>query len=95
MTKDLGPIKEPQQPGSFPRVEVGDIVHYKSLGSADGTYAPACRAAIVTEVDDLFDDVVLTVFTPEGFFINQSVSYDENLRPGTFHFRGEACENDE
>lgn len=29
---------------------VGRVVHYLSRGSADGVYAPACRAATIVEV---------------------------------------------
>lgn len=32
------------------RPAVGRVVHYTSRGSADGVFAPLCRAAIVTDV---------------------------------------------
>lgn len=59
-----------------PRPSVGRIVHYVSHGTPvreDGSQAfpPACRAAIVTEVDP--DDparVGLQVFNPTGNFFH-------------------------
>ena len=34
---------------------VGQIVHYVSLGSADGQYPSTCRAATITEVSEIDD----------------------------------------
>ena len=34
------------------RLTIGRIVHYVARGSADGVFAPKCRAAIVSEVAD-------------------------------------------
>lgn len=76
---------------------VGRVVHYVSRGSADGRYAPECRAAIVTEVDTYQDGhgdngehighVGLAVLNPEGFFFNRSVTNDETeKRGGTWHW---------
>lgn len=79
-------------------VAIGRTVHYTSLGSApqDGEqqYAPECRAAIVTRVDDLSAGLVsLAVLNPEGFYFNQQVPFDiEKLAldgsatPGTWHW---------
>jgi len=50
---------------------VGRIVHYVSRGSADGVYPPACRAAIVTEVDEHDPNRVgLCVLNPTGTFFH-------------------------
>jgi hypothetical protein len=77
---------------------VGRIVHYTSLGSApqDGVqkYAPECRAAIITRVDDLPQGLVsLAVLNPEGFFFTQGVAFDTeklalngSATPGTWHW---------
>jgi hypothetical protein len=46
---------------------VGRVVHYLSRGSADGVFAPACRAATVTEVGD-GGHVGLCVQNPDGLF---------------------------
>lgn len=81
-----------------PPVSVGRIVHYTSLGSApqDGLqkYPPKCRAAIVTDVEDVAGGLVsLTVFNPDGDHRPKSVSFDvEGLHlngqstPGTWHW---------
>lgn len=79
-------------------VSVGRTVHYTSLGSApqDGLqkYAPECRAAIVTRVDDLSGGFVsLAVLNPEGMYFSQAVPFDyEGLAlngeptPGSWHW---------
>lgn len=46
---------------------VGRVVHYRSRGSADGIFQPACRAAIVTEVGE-DGHVGLCVQNPDGLF---------------------------
>ncbi|MFD3612402.1 hypothetical protein ACFWXA_30910 [Streptomyces atroolivaceus] len=61
---------------SHPTAAVGRIVHYVSHGTplrSDGSqqFPPACRAAIITEVDQ--DDpgrVGLAVFNPTGQFFH-------------------------
>ena len=55
---------------------VGRIVHYVARGSADGKFPPACRAAIVTEVElgvpkSLGGERVgLAVLNPTGMFFH-------------------------
>jgi hypothetical protein len=49
---------------------VGRIVHYVSRGSADGKFAPECRAAIVTEVAEDGRTVGLCVANPAGLFFH-------------------------
>lgn len=44
---------------------VGRIVHYKTRGSADGTFKPTVFASIITEVCDR-DCVSLVTFGPNG-----------------------------
>lgn len=55
-------------------VIVGNIVYYKSYGSANGEYMPENRAAIVTAVntDETID---ICVLNPTGTFFNQKVSH--------------------
>ncbi len=58
------------------------MVHYRSLGSADGEFEPQCRAAVITEVVD--DDLVgLTVFNPTGLFFHRREQGD---KPGQWHW---------
>jgi hypothetical protein len=85
---------------------IGRIVHYQSYGSADGTYKPACRAAIITNVCEDPDHanpdpdtstvcVALTVFNPEGLFIHQHLPQDETKqRGGTWHWPERLPEGD-
>ena len=66
---------------------VGRIVHYRSRGSADGIFKPECRAAIVTEVNTVFN-VGLAVVNPNGMFFDHDVtneSHDEYI-PGGWHW---------
>ena len=71
---------------------VGRIVHYRSFGTPGGEYLSACRAAVVTEVDDPSDgntSVGLAVLNPTGLFFNQRVPYaGDGGRPrgGTWHW---------
>lgn len=68
------------------RPSIGRIVHYVSHGTPvqpDGSqaHARACRAAIVTEVED--DHTVgLCVLNPTGQFFNQGVIFDDDDLPG-------------
>lgn len=76
---------------------VGRIVHYVSHGTPvreDGTqaFAPQCRAAIVTEVDEAESHRVgLTVLNPSGMFFHPLSSggcmadFSEN-QGGTWHW---------
>lgn len=69
---------------------VGQMVHYRSLGSAGGEYSSVCRAAVVTDVPALLSEqpndgtsVSLCVLNPEGQFFNQGVRYhDGRGEPG-------------
>ena len=76
---------------------VGEIVHYVSHGTpmrSDGTRAfhPACRAAVVTEVQGdqwatALDKISLCVLNPTGLFFQEGLSSDlsEPYGPGTWH----------
>lgn len=71
--------------------QVGDIVHYQSFGTPKGEYAPACRAAIVTEIvshDEERTALALAVLNPTGMFFN-TVYEDPRDQPegGTWHYR--------
>lgn len=66
--------------------ELGDVVHYVSHGSADGTYPRTCRAAIVTDSDGS-GCVGLAVLNPQGLFFDQAVVPDPDERlGGTWHW---------
>jgi hypothetical protein len=80
-----------------PRPSVGRIVHYVSYGTpprADGSqeFPTACRAAIVTEVDEEATDLVgLAVFNPTGMYFLPiaagGCAHDEGQQySGTWHF---------
>lgn len=58
---------------TMPSPTVGRIVHYVSYGTPAGEYPSACRAAVVTEVDDDHQTVGLAVLNPEGMFFNRHV----------------------
>lgn len=66
---------------------VSRIVHYVAPGSADGTYPPAHRAAVITETfeDPVDGEVRLCVFNPTGIHF-VLVPYDENHAPYTWHW---------
>lgn len=76
----------------------GRIVHYMSRGSADGRFAPRCRAAIITDVPDLLSEqpnsgpdgyvpaVDITVVNPTGFFFDREIPYDPEGGPGSWHW---------
>lgn len=50
---------------------VGHIVHYVSYGTPSGEFKPACRAAIVSEVDESNPKRVgLVVLNPTGQFFH-------------------------
>ncbi len=60
---------------------IGRMVHYQSLGSADGTFLPEPRAAIVTAVGG--DGMVsLAVMNPNGLYFNTAVPFSESPEPG-------------
>lgn len=59
---------------------VGRVVHYTAYGTPGGEYKPACRAAVITEVEDAGDPeslVGLAVLNPTGMFFNQHVPFGE------------------
>lgn len=80
---------------------VGRIVHYRSYGTPGGEYQPACRAAVVTEVQTTLIPegeeprglplVGLCVLNPEGQFFNRGVPFDQGdgqgqAAGGTWHW---------
>ena len=76
---------------------IGRIVHYVSYGTPGGEYTSQCRAAVVTEVGEVFvpqgqdppagTPVSLAVLNPEGMFFNRGVLQDEDQhRGGTWHW---------
>jgi hypothetical protein len=70
----------------MPKPSIGRIVHYVSYGTPGGEYPSACRAAIVTALDDS-GTPCLCVLNPEGLFFNQYVNQDEETkRGGTWHW---------
>jgi hypothetical protein len=74
---------------------IGRVVHYVSYGTPGGEYPSACRAAIVTAVDDYqtpatndggahIGHVSLCVLNPEGMFFNRAVLYHDGAEtPGS------------
>jgi hypothetical protein len=70
--------------------DIGDIVHYQSRGSADGKFAPACVAAVVTACQGLRDGVPiagLAVLNPAGLFFHAEAPQDETRSDGgTWHW---------
>lgn len=50
---------------------VGRVVHYVAYGTPGGEYPAACRAAVITVVNDDFN-VGLAVLNPTGQFFNPS-----------------------
>lgn len=68
------------------------MVHYRSHGTplrADGSqeFPPACRAAVVTEVEaGDGQPVSLCVLNPTGFFFNRHIHRDPELGGGTWHW---------
>lgn len=69
----------------IPRPSIGRIVHYVAPGSADGTYPPAHRAAIVTEADET-GHVSLAVMNPNGMHFVDSIRYSPDGEPFTWHW---------
>ena len=73
---------------------IGRVVHYVSYGTPGGEYGKECCAAIITALQGAQDDpeaVSLTVFNPEGMFLNQRVRHEahqhgEPLVGGTWHW---------
>jgi len=76
---------------------IGRIVHYVSYGTPGGEYASECRAAVVTEVGEVYvpdgqerpegTPVSLAVLNPGGMFFNRGVMQDESAKAGgTWHW---------
>lgn len=65
---------------------VGRIVHYVSRGSADGVFTPECRAAVITEVSPDTGRAALMVMNPQGIFWDWGLEYNEENKPGTWHW---------
>lgn len=66
---------------------VGRVVHYRSYGTPGGEYDSACRAAIVTAVDESDNVVALCVLNPTGMFFNDAVELDASGKlGGTWHW---------
>lgn len=67
------------------RPSVGRMVHYTSHGSADGVYGKACRAAMVTAVDETTGRLDLLVANPTGIHFPHGVNgehIDDKIEPG-------------
>lgn len=73
---------------------VGRSVHYVARGSADGVYPPACRAAVITEVERIDPDgyrqdgdqpnLGLCVLNPTGIFL-LGLGDNRGVRHGAGH----------
>jgi hypothetical protein len=74
--------------------DVGDIVHYRSRGSADSKFPPACIAAIVTvyhgttgRPSERAPVASLAVLNPAGLFFQAESPQDETRSEGgTWHW---------
>lgn len=64
---------------SEPKPSVGRIVHYVSPGSADGQLPATCRAAVVTEVAEPEQPLLLglAVLNPQGLFFDRMIEHDD------------------
>lgn len=70
---------------------VGRIAHYVSYGTPGGEFGQECRAAVVTAVDSVTDDLVsLAVLNPTGMFFKQRLAHAEPERTpdGTVYVGG-------
>lgn len=66
---------------------VGRIVHYVSYGTPGGEYKSKCRAAIITETNEIQEDQVnLAVLNPTGMFFNVSLRDEDTKVGGTWHW---------
>jgi hypothetical protein len=76
---------------------VSRVVHYVSFGTPGGEYKSECRAAVVTEVGEVWvpegqqppegTPVGLAVLNPSGMFFNRGVMQDErDHQGGTWHW---------
>ena len=62
---------------------VGRIVHYRTRGSADGVYPPACFAAIVTNVRES-GAADMVAFGPQGLRFELDVPQGDEI--GAWHW---------
>ena len=80
-----------------PAPSIGRIVHYVSYGTPGGEYGQECRAAVITEVGEIFvpegqivrpgRPVSLAVLNPGGVFFDRGVMQDEHSHQGgTWHW---------
>ena len=68
---------------------VGRIVHYVSYGTQDRTFESEHRAAIVTDVHNPNEPksvLSLCVINPTGLYFSVGICYDEDCKPGTWHW---------
>lgn len=68
---------------------VARIVHYQSLGSADGQFPPEARAAIITAVHEpgySKSNVSLAVINPTGIFLPLSVPFADEPTAGHWNW---------
>jgi hypothetical protein len=62
---------------------VGQGVHYVSYGTPGGEYPSQCRAAIVTEIIGLDQELLgLAVLNPTGLFFDRDIPHDEDGHAG-------------
>lgn len=66
-------------------MKIGEVVHYVSRGSADGVYAPECRAATITRAGAMDGLLDLFVVTPNGQFHDLNI---DHTVPGTEEYPG-------
>lgn len=91
--RDVGMTGHPYDHG-MQTPSVGRIVHYRSHGTPGGEYTPACRAAVVTEVDTAdAGRIGLCAVNPGGLFFHPLASggsrYDpagDDAAGGTWHW---------
>lgn len=70
-------------------LNIGDIVHYVTVGSANGVYPVECCAAIVTGIDNIvYNKIDITVFNKRGgSFPNRDIMYSLTVEEGTWHHK--------
>lgn len=67
---------------AFMKPTIGRIVHYTSLGSADGKYPPEQQAAIITRVRNDEGVCCLHIFYPTGSFDQDQTPFSETYEKG-------------
>lgn len=75
----LPPEQESESLMATPTPSVGRIVHYVARGSADGKFPSVCRAAVVTEIAEPEQPLLisLAVLNPSGLFFDQLIPFDD------------------